>query len=68
MRIVGGQLAGTVTLDAHGLAHVQVGVVADHLTDGSTTMMLNFGSLTDSVAVNDASIRAADAVLHQHGW
>ena len=54
-RIVGGQLAGTVTLDAQGLAHVAVTLVADNHTDGPGTLTLAFGSLTDTVAVNDTS-------------
>ena len=54
--IVGGQLAGTVTLDAQGLAHVALTLVADNLTEGPETLTLAVGALTDSVTVNDTSI------------
>src|SRR6202790_3040907 len=55
-RIAGGQLTGSVTIDAQGLGPVAVTVLADNKTDGPTTMTLAFGSLTDSVAVNDTSL------------
>ena len=53
--IVGGQLAGTVTLDAQGLAHVAVTLAADGTTEGAEALTLAFGALSDSVAVNDTS-------------
>ncbi len=55
--IVGGQLAGTVTLDAQGLAHVAVTLVADATTEGAETLTLAFGSLTDSIQVIDTRRR-----------
>ena len=45
--IVGGQLTGSVTLDAQGLAHVAVTTVADHLTESAETLMLAVGSPTE---------------------
>jgi len=53
--IVGGSLVGSVTLDAQGLAHVAVTLVADATTEGNETLTLNVGALTDTVTVVDTS-------------
>ena len=53
--IVGGSLAGTVTLDATGKAFVAVTLVADATTEGAETLTLNVDGLTDTVTVNDTS-------------
>ena len=42
-------------LDAQGLAHVAVTMVADATTEGAETLTLAVGSLTDSITVNDTS-------------
>jgi len=62
--IVGGQLSGSVTVDAQGRATISVPVVADNLTEGAETMTVSVLSpqgltvATTQMTVNDTSLSA----------
>ena len=53
--VVGGQLTGTVTLDAQGKAVVAVSLVADAVTEGAEHLTLSVAGQTASVVVADTS-------------
>jgi hypothetical protein len=59
--ILGGQLIGSVTVDAQGRASISVPVLADNLTEGTETMTVTVRSATASVTINDTSLAPAAA-------
>lgn len=54
--VVGGQLTGTVTLDANGVAVIQVTLVEDATTEGAENLTVTVAEETATVVVNDTSI------------
>lgn len=54
--VVGGELTGTVVLDAQGMAVIQVTLAADQTTDAGESVTLSVAGKTATVAVNDTSV------------
>jgi hypothetical protein len=56
--VVGGNLTGTFVIGADGKASLQVGLVADRLTEGQEALTLTVNGLSQTVVVNDTSVDA----------
>lgn len=53
---IGSSLTGSVTLDSNGEAIINVGTVADEITEGEETLTLSVAGETADVTVNDTSL------------
>jgi len=53
--IVGGQLSGSLTINAQGRATISIPIAADNLTEGRETLQVNLLGQNASVVINDTS-------------
>jgi len=54
--IAGGQLSGSVVVDASGRATISIPIASDGIAEGSETLLVSAGGKTASILINDAGI------------
>jgi hypothetical protein len=54
--ISGGQLSGSVVVDANGRATISIPIASDGIAEGSETLLVTAGGKTASILINDAGI------------